>query len=83
MADSLTSGSTEDRASAIDLARSTGVTYPQVADPSSSLRVPLGLRGLPTTAFVVDGEVVGSQLTPYDDYGVLVDDIAEHLEVEK
>ena len=73
----------EDPASAIDLARSTGVTYPQVADPSSSLRVPLSLRGLPTTTFLVDGQVVGSQLTPYDDYGVLVADIAEHLEVEQ
>ncbi len=73
----------EDPSSAIDLARSTGVTYPQVADPSSSLRAPLSLRGLPTTVFVVDGEIVGSQLTPYDDYGVLVADIAEHLEVEQ
>ena len=73
----------EDPSSAIDLARSTGVTYPQVADPSSSLRVPLSLRGLPTTVFLVDGRVVGSQLTPYDDYGVLVADIAEHLEVEQ
>ena len=71
----------EDPSAAIDLARSLGVTYPQVADPSSSLRVPLSLRGLPTTVFLVDGEVVGSQLTPYDDYGVLVADIAEKLEV--
>lgn len=71
----------EDPAAAVDLAESTGVTYPQVADPSSSLRVPLSLRGLPTTVFLQDGEVVGSQLTPYDDYGVLVADIAEKLEV--
>lgn len=73
----------EDPSAAIDLARSTGVTYPQVADPSSSLRAPLSLRGLPTTVFLVDGEIVGSQLTPYDDYRVLVADIAEHLEVEQ
>ncbi|WP_229052244.1 TlpA disulfide reductase family protein [Aeromicrobium sp. Leaf350] len=73
----------EDPRSAISLAQETGVTYPQVADPTSSLRAALSLRGLPTTAFLVDGEVVGSQLTPYDDYGVLVADIAEHLEVGK
>ena len=71
----------EDPAAAVDLAASTGVTYPQVADPSSSLRAPLSLRGLPTTVFLRDGEIVGSQLTPYDDYGVLVADIAENLEV--
>lgn len=73
----------EDPSAAIELARSTGVTYPQVADPSSSLRAPLSLRGLPTTVFLVDGEIVGSQLTPYDDYRVLVADVAEHLEVEQ
>ncbi|MFT4298785.1 MAG: TlpA disulfide reductase family protein [Aeromicrobium sp.] len=72
----------EDPQAAVDLARTAGVTYPQVADPGSALRVPLSLRGLPTTVFLRDGKVAGSQLTPYDDYGVLVDDIAEHLEVE-
>jgi cytochrome c biogenesis protein CcmG/thiol:disulfide interchange protein DsbE len=71
----------EDPTAAVALARSTGVTYPQVADPSSALRVPLSLRGLPTTVFVQGGEVVGQQLTPYDDYRVLVDDIAENLGV--
>lgn len=73
----------QDPRAAIALARDSGVTYPQVADPTSSLRTVLSLRGLPTTSFLVDGEVVGSQPTPYDDYGVLVADIAEHLEVEQ
>lgn len=70
-------------ADALALARDSEVTYPQVADRRSLLRVPLGLRGLPTTVFVDDGEIVGSQTTPYRDYGDLVDDIAEQLEVDQ
>lgn len=70
-------------ADALALARDSGVTYPHLADRASSLRVPLSLRGLPTTVFLVDGEVVGSQLTPYRDYGDLVDDIEEQLEVDR
>ncbi|MFT4187800.1 MAG: TlpA disulfide reductase family protein [Aeromicrobium sp.] len=71
----------EDPEAAVELAVEAGVAYPQAADRSSSLRVPLSLRGLPATVFLVDGEVVGAQPTPYTDYGGLVSDIAEHLEV--
>jgi thiol-disulfide isomerase/thioredoxin len=64
-------------ASALDLARSTGATYPSIADPGGDLMTEdafaIGRRGLPAFVFVdADGTVVGQ-----DSGGV--DSLAQHL----
>lgn len=68
---------------AIDLLRESGVTYPNVADPSGELRVPLRVRGLPGVAFVDErGEMVAMEYVVIDSYEQLTDLVDEHLGVD-
>jgi cytochrome c biogenesis protein CcmG, thiol:disulfide interchange protein DsbE len=48
-----------DRTAALELAATTGVTYPLLVDPAGRLRSALGVASLPSTAFLTaDGEVL-------------------------
>jgi cytochrome c biogenesis protein CcmG, thiol:disulfide interchange protein DsbE len=48
-----------DRAAALELAETTGVTYPLFADPTMALRTDFDVGGLPATLFMsADGELV-------------------------
>lgn len=67
---------------AIALAEEFGVRYPQLADPDSVTRAPLGLRGLPQTVFIDEtGAVVGTEYTPFDSYDDVLAAIEDHLGV--
>jgi thiol-disulfide isomerase/thioredoxin len=48
-----------DRHAALELAATTGVTYPLLVDPAGRLRSALGVASLPSTAFLTaDGEIL-------------------------
>jgi thiol-disulfide isomerase/thioredoxin len=67
---------------ALALAADTGVTFPLLADPSSELRVPFRVRGLPVLVLVdADGTVAFSQPFSVDSYAQLTDLVEQHLDV--
>ena len=67
---------------ALELAATTGVTYPLLADPGAALRVPLKVRGLPAVVFVDnDGTVTHVEYVVIRSYGQLQDLVEEHLDV--
>ncbi len=69
-------------AQALALARSSGVTYPLVADPDGRLRTELKIRGLPGIVFVDrSGKVVDVQFRLITSYGQLRDLVRQHLGV--
>ena len=68
---------------AIDLAARSGVTYPLLADPKSSVKTSLRVVGLPQTVFVDEqGIIVATERRAYDSYEDLTDAIDEHLGVK-
>jgi thiol-disulfide isomerase/thioredoxin len=67
---------------ALELARSSGVTYPLVADPAAATKVPLRIRGLPGVAFVdADGRLVDVQFLVIESYAQLRALVADKLGV--
>ena len=71
-------------ASALDLARSTGATYPSIADPGGDLMTEeafaIGRRGLPAFVFVdADGRVVGQDSGGVDSLAEVKDLVDQHL----
>ena len=66
---------------ALELAEDSGVTYPSVADVEGGLKVPLRITGLPTTLFVDEGQVVGSDRGAYSSYADLTSAVSRHLGV--
>ena len=69
-------------AAALQLAATTGVTYPQVADPQGLLRSPLRIVALPVTVLVdPDGHVAYTKFGPVSSYDELVGLVREHLGV--
>ena len=69
-------------AAALELARSTGVTYPLVADPAAATKVPLRIRGLPGVAFVdADGRLVDVEFLVVESYAQLRALVADKLGV--
>jgi thiol-disulfide isomerase/thioredoxin len=72
-----------DPVAAVELARRSGVTYPQLADPGFAVRTPLRVVGLPQTVFVdAQGRMVATERVPYTDYDDLTDAVRRHLEVQ-
>lgn len=72
-----------DPEAAVQLARRSGVTYPQIADPRFTARGPLRVVGLPQTVFVdAQGRMVATERVPYTDYADLTDAVRRHLEVQ-
>src|SRR5690606_21073148 len=68
---------------ALDLAAASGVTFPLVADPDSTTRVPLQVLGLPQTVFVdAEGKVVATERVAYTSYDDLAAAVRKHLGVE-
>jgi thiol-disulfide isomerase/thioredoxin len=68
---------------AIDLLQESGVTYPNLADPSAQLRVPLRVRGLPGLVLVDEaGEMVAVEYVVIDRYEQLTGLVEEHLGVD-
>ncbi len=69
-------------AQALQLAKSSGVTYPLLADPEGSLRAQLHVRGLPGVVFVdAQGRVQGLQYAVMRSYGQLRGLVQQHLDV--
>jgi cytochrome c biogenesis protein CcmG/thiol:disulfide interchange protein DsbE len=67
---------------AIELARRSGVTYPQLVDRSSRTTKPLGVVGLPQTVFVdAQGTMVATERTAFRSYADLTAAIERHLGV--
>lgn len=67
---------------AIELARRSGVTYPQLVDRSSRTTRPLGVVGLPQTVFVdAQGTMVATERTSFRSYADLTAAIERHLGV--
>ncbi len=67
---------------AIELARSTGVTYPLIADRDSAIKGPLAVVGLPQTIFVdAQGRMVATERAPFRSYADLTAAIRRHLGV--
>lgn len=57
---------------ALELVRATGVTFPLVADPAGTLRVPFRIRGLPGMVLVDErGKVVDVQFRVFRSYAEL------------
>jgi thiol-disulfide isomerase/thioredoxin len=68
---------------ALQLAKSTGVSYPLLADPSAQLRVPFRVRGLPGVVLVnAQGKVVHEELTQISSYPQLQHLVQHYLHVE-
>lgn len=68
---------------ALRLARSTGVTFPLLADPDARLRPELRVRGLPTVVFVdADGAVTGVQARAFSSYDDLREAVQDQLGVD-
>ncbi len=70
-------------AAALDVARQAGVTYPLLADPAGSVRVPFRVaRGLPGVVFVDGDETITHvEYVVIDSYGQLRDLAEQHLDV--
>ena len=67
---------------ALRLAKQTGVTYPQLVDPSGRTRAPLHYSGLPQTVFVDEqGRMVFTERKPFRSYADVTSAIREHLGV--
>lgn len=67
---------------ALALAEASGVTYPSVADPAASLRVPFRVRGLPAVVLVDgQGRVVHTEYLVVRSYAQLAGLVEEHLGV--
>jgi cytochrome c biogenesis protein CcmG/thiol:disulfide interchange protein DsbE len=67
---------------ALELARSTGVTYPLLVDRSGETRRPFGVVGLPQTVFVdAQGRMVATERTSFRSYADLTAAIERHLGV--
>lgn len=67
---------------AIELARRSGVTYPQLVDRSSRTTKPFGVVGLPQTVFVdAQGTMVATERTSFRSYADLTAAIERHLGV--
>lgn len=72
-----------DPLAAVELAADSGVTYPQLSDPGSSVRGPLRVGGVPWTVFVdAQGRMVATRPTPFTSYEQLTDAVRTHLEVQ-
>lgn len=72
-----------DPLAAVELAADSGVTYPQLIDPESSVRGPLRVVGVPSTVFVdAQGRMVATHPTPFTSYEQLTDAVSTHLEVQ-
>lgn len=68
---------------ALDLAAKSGVTYPLLADPTSSLKSSLKVVGLPQTVFVDEqGIIVATERRAYRSYDELTAAISHHLGVK-
>jgi cytochrome c biogenesis protein CcmG/thiol:disulfide interchange protein DsbE len=69
-------------AEAIAFAADLGMTYPQLADPDTLLKAPVGVPGLPVTLFVAaDGTIAGRQIGPVDSYDQLTQLVSADLGV--
>lgn len=67
---------------ALRLARTSGVTFPLLADPAGRLRAPLSVRGLPTVVFVAaDGTVTSVQARAFRSYADLRHAVQQQLGV--
>lgn len=67
---------------AIELARASGVTYPQLSDPDQSTAAALGVVALPQTIFVdAQGRMVATERKEFRSYADLTAAIDEHLGV--
>jgi thiol-disulfide isomerase/thioredoxin len=67
---------------ALRLARSSGVTFPLLADPEARLRTGLRVRGLPTVVFVdADGAVAATQARSFSSYADLREAVRDQLGV--
>lgn len=68
---------------ALDLAAKSGVTYPLLADPTSSLKSSLEVVGLPQTVFMDEqGTIVATERRAYRSYDDLTAAISQHLGVK-
>lgn len=67
---------------AIELARSTGVTYPQLSDPDQEVAAALGVVALPQTVFVdAQGRMVATERKEFRSYADLTAAIDQNLGV--
>lgn len=67
---------------ALQLAKETGVRYPQLVDPNGRTRAPLRYSGLPQTVFVDEqGRMVFTERKPFRSYADVTSAISEHLGV--
>jgi cytochrome c biogenesis protein CcmG/thiol:disulfide interchange protein DsbE len=67
---------------ALELAASSGVTYPLVVDPDSHTKAPLKVIGLPQTVFVdAQGTMVATERVAFRSYADLTAAIEQHLGV--
>lgn len=68
---------------AVALARRSGVTYPQLSDPTFRTRSAFRVLGLPQTVFVdAQGRMVATERVPYTSYADLTGAVRRHLEVQ-
>jgi thiol-disulfide isomerase/thioredoxin len=69
---------------AIDLARTSGVTYPLLVDRAGETRKPFGVVGLPQTVFVdAQGRMVATERVAFRSYVDLTAAISKHLGVAR
>ena len=69
---------------AIELARSSGVTYPLLVDRDTAVKAPFAVAGLPWTIFVdAQGRLVATERTPFRSYADLTAAIQRHLGVKQ
>ncbi|MEO6606044.1 MAG: TlpA disulfide reductase family protein [Aeromicrobium sp.] len=67
---------------AIELARTSGVTYPLLVDRDTEVKAPFAVGGLPWTIFVdAEGRMVATERTPFRSYADLTAAIQRHLGV--
>lgn len=67
---------------AIELARASGVTYPQLADPDEDGKADLRVVALPQTVFVdAQGTIVATERKEFRSYAELTSAIEQHLGV--
>jgi thiol-disulfide isomerase/thioredoxin len=70
-------------AAALRLARSSGVTFPLLADPDARLRSELHVRGLPTVVFLdADGSVTATQARSFSSYDDLREAVRDQLGIQ-
>ncbi|MGZ5369738.1 MAG: TlpA disulfide reductase family protein [Aeromicrobium sp.] len=73
----------DEPSAAIELAKLTGVTYPLLADPKSSVKADLKVVGLPQTVFVdAQGTIVATDRRTYRSYDDLNNSISKNLGVK-